>query len=375
MVYRKPIMIVIVALLTLTVVPVAGAQQQQVTLFLPFIPNIQFAPVYVALEKGYFADAGFDVQLEYGSEPDGVALVAAGQREYGVFSGEQLVIARSNGLPVLSVYEWYQQYPIAVVTAADAGINTPADLAGRQVGLPGRFGATYIGLVALLEANGLTEADLTIEEIGFNAPEVVCVGGVEASTVYVNNEPIQIGTRAANNDCGDITGVTVFPVSDYADLVSNGLVVSEASATQRPDEVAAMVAAFDAAVRDTINNPPEAYLLSVPHIEGLPLSAEAETVFSDLSAAQAEFLADEPSAADIADRRDFLLAQVRPLLTPDEFLQVRVLLETIALWQAEQLGFSDPAGWQTTQDTLLSMGFIGGEIDIDAAYSNAFLPE
>ena len=51
-----------------------------VRLTLGYIPNIQFAPIYVAIDRGYFLDAGFDVQLEYGNEADAVALIGAGEQ-------------------------------------------------------------------------------------------------------------------------------------------------------------------------------------------------------------------------------------------------------------------------------------------------------
>ena len=49
-----------------------------------YIPNIQFAPVYVAIEKGYFNDAGFEVELEYGNEADAVALIGSGEQTFSL---------------------------------------------------------------------------------------------------------------------------------------------------------------------------------------------------------------------------------------------------------------------------------------------------
>ena len=53
-------------------------------LTLGYIPNIQFAPIYVAVEKGYFLDAGFDVSIEYGNESDAVALIGAGEQLFAL---------------------------------------------------------------------------------------------------------------------------------------------------------------------------------------------------------------------------------------------------------------------------------------------------
>ncbi|MEO0563437.1 MAG: ABC transporter substrate-binding protein [Chloroflexota bacterium] len=352
-----------------------GAQSATATpFFMTFVPNVQFSQMYVGIEKGYFADAGFDLELQYGNEPDGVELIALGEREFGLIAGEQVLIARANGRPVVSVYEWWQEYPIVIVTSEGSGIESPADLAGQRIGVPGRFGATYSGLVAFLAANDLTEADINLQEIGFNAPEVVCIGGVVASAVYGNNEPLQIAQRAAAEDCDAVDNVRVFPVADYADLVSNGLITSEALATESPERVAAMVEAFDRSVQDVINNPAEAYLLSAPYIENLPLSDDLLEVLTAAAEEQREFLETDPSREDIDISRDTLRDLLESQFEASELLQMEVLLETVVLWDAEQLGFAETASWNLTQETLLNMGFMDDPIDVTTAFTNEFLP-
>ncbi|RXY93128.1 ABC transporter substrate-binding protein, partial [Klebsiella pneumoniae] len=138
----------------------------------------------------------------------------------------------------------------------------------------GRFGASYIGLIALLQANGMEETDIQLETIGFVAPDVICAGGVEAAVVYLNNEPLQVQHRADAGECGDVTGITVIPLTESVDLVSNGIATNETMIAEQPETVAAVIAAFDQGVRDTINNPALTYLLSIDYIEGLPASEE-----------------------------------------------------------------------------------------------------
>lgn len=369
---------VVLVLLVVTVLRVVSPTQAQqpLTFFMTFVPNVQFAQMYVGIEKGYFANAGFDLTLEYGAEPDGVELIAIGEREFGLIAGEQIIAARANQRPVVSVYEWWQQYPIVIVTPADSGINTPDDLRGQRVGVPGRFGATYSGLAAFLSANDLSERDLDLQEIGFNAPDVICVGGVLAAAVYGNNEPLQIEARAANGDCDAApNGVRVFPVVEYVDLVSNGLVTSETLISEQPERVAAMVAAFDRSIQDVINNPAEAYLLSAPYIDNLPLSDALQTALTDAAQAQAIFLATDPSREAIAARRETLYDQLSQTLDHLELLQMRVLLETVKLWDANQLGYADLASWEATEAVLLQIDFIDAPIDLSSAYTNDFLPE
>lgn len=373
MTYRS-LWAVLTAFVLMLPVGLRAQDAEPTTFFMTFVPNVQFAQMYVGLEKGYFADAGYNFTLEYGNEPDGLELIALGEREYGLIAGEQVILARANSRPVVSIYEWWQQYPIAIVTGADSGIETPADLAGQTVGVPGRFGASYAGLIAFLNANGLSESDINLQEIGFNAPEVVCIGGVAASVVYGNNEPLQIAQRAAAGDCDAVDEVRVFPVADYADLVSNGLVTNEALITTQPERVAAMVRAFDQSVADVINNPAEAYLLSAPYIDNLPLSPALEEVLTAAAEEQREFLATNPDRDAVAASRAALYALLSATFPRADLLQFEVLLATVELWDADRLGVAEASSWETTQDTLMQMGFLDNRIDVTAAFTNDFLP-
>lgn len=347
---------------------------EDVSLLLTFIPNIQFAPFYLAIENGDFADNGYRLVAEYLDEPIVVDLIATNPRAVGVISGEQLIISRAGGRGVVFTYAWFQEYPVGIVVAENSDIESIADLRGRKVGIPGRFGASYTGLTALLLANGMTESDIQLEEIGFNAPEVFCVGAVEASVIYVNNEPLQIGSRAAAGDCGEVTGVRVLPVGDALNLVSNGLVFNEEILSSDSDFVTGFVNAFHQGLVDAINNPAAAYLASAPYIETLPFTPEIEAVLTEYAQAQAEFLATNPDAAAIAESRPAMRETLAASLPADALLQFDVLLLTITLWEAEQLGYSDPQAWINMQDTLLALQLLSEPIDLEAAYTNAFVP-
>jgi NitT/TauT family transport system substrate-binding protein len=330
--------------------------------------------VYAALEEGYFENAGIAVQIEHGDENVGVDLIAANELQFGLISGEEIIKARANGRPVVYVYEWFQRYPVGIVTPAGALTNGIADLAGQRVGIPGRFGASYNGLVALLSANDMVEQDIQLEAIGFNAPEVFCLGGVEAAVVYINNEPLQIEQRAAEGQCGDIQSVDVYPVSDAADLISNGLITNEETLANNPELVSEVVSAFDAGLRSVIQNPSAAYLHSTSYVENLPLSDAFRSALEAESAAQVEFLSTNPDREAVASSRVELLEQLQATFSATDLVQFQVLLNTIELWDADVLGISDLSSWEVTQSVLMEATLLTAPIDVEAAFTNEFIP-
>jgi NitT/TauT family transport system substrate-binding protein len=283
-----------------------------------YIPDPQYAPFYVAKDKGYFREAGFEVEFDYSFETDGVALVGAGELPFAIVSGDQVILARAQDLPVVYVMEWFQRFPIAVISKVEAGIERPEDLAGRTVGLPGFFGASYVGYAGLLEAAGLSQDDVNATDIGFTQVETLLADQADAVVGYANNEPLQL--QALGQD------INVIYVADEVDMVANGLITNEATIAANPDQVRRFVGAILKGLADTLADPHEAFEISKKYVEGLD-----------------------------DDRYGVLEA-------------------SLPLWQSDTPGVSEIDSWRRTEEALLAIGFLDAPLDdLAAAFTNEFV--
>jgi NitT/TauT family transport system substrate-binding protein len=326
---RPVLALLVVLLLMYQSVPIAAAAQDAptpVVLATGFIPNVQFAPYYLAQDRGYYADEGLDVTIQNGANANALAQVGSGGIDFAITGGDALVPARVAGVPVVYVMGQFQKYPVGAMAIEGNGppLSSPADLRGRTIGVSGPNGSTYIAMRALLQAGGMTEDDVHVVSIGFTELEALNQKRIDLAMTFLTNEPVQARAMGLQ--------VETLEVSPYYNLISTGLATSDSNVQQRPDLVQHFVNATLRGLRDTLADPDAAFTAS---------------------------LARMPEIAG----------------TDQERIQRDVLQATIGFEQppgGHPLGWSDPAGWQATQDLLKSTGLIDAVVDPATMFTNAF---
>ncbi len=252
------------------------ANLKNVSIGLGYNPDIQFAPFYVAQSKGYYRDAGLNVTFNHGIVPNLIGLLEANKDTFVFASGDELLEAhdKNKDLHTVDVANLFQKYPVSLIVPANSSIKTIADLKGHTIGVPGEFGATYTGLLALLYDAHLSLNDVHVNAIGFNQVSSLMQNRVDAVMGYSNNEPLQL-ERAGFH-------VRTFAVSDYQPLISNGIITTNTINQKQGAEVKSFVQATLKGMQDVLKDPQKAVDLSKTFIPGLNTNQALEVLKATL---------------------------------------------------------------------------------------------
>lgn len=168
------------AVATILVIAPAASAADKMTVMLDWFINPDHAPLFVALERGYFAEAGLDVELIQPSDPnDPPKLVAAGRADVAVSYQPQLHLQVAQGLPLRRIGTLVATPLNSLVVLRDGPIKSIADLKGRKIGFSvGGFEDALLG--AMLEKHGLSLDDVTLINVNFSLSPSIISGQVDA---------------------------------------------------------------------------------------------------------------------------------------------------------------------------------------------------
>lgn len=316
--------VVLVVLLPMLLLGCGATEQATEKVVLPvgFIPSVQFAPFYAAIHNGYYAEYGYDVELLYGYEIDAVSLVGSGQYQVAIASGEQVVLAQNQGLPVVYVYNWFQDYPVGITALESSGMNDLPDLTGKIIGIPALQGASYIAYKGFESLGEFDPDSVRLDVIGFTQAELLSQGKVDAAVVYLTNEPVVLAEQGYE--------LITFALSDYLLLVGNGIVTNQSLIENEPTFLRNFIEATNRGVA---------------------------------------FVADNPEAAYEVCK------QFVPNLDNDQTFQYQVLLASIDIWNMGQKGRSDADAWKNTLALMTAIGLADENLRVEDLYTNELIDE
>ncbi|ONI69486.1 thiamine biosynthesis protein [Kribbella sp. ALI-6-A] len=213
------------------------------------------AYAYVALEKGYFKDAGFDVTITPGSGTvDVLKLVAGGQADYGIGDFTATVITLGNQkLPVTTVGMIHQKSLAAIVALEGGKINRPEDLPGKRIGdQPGSTNQVMFPVYA--KAAKINPADTKFVANPPPAlPQLLAAGKVDGIGQFV------VGVPLVEKADPDKRKAVVLPYGNLLpDLYGNAIITRDDLAKDHPDQVKKFTTALLKGLQDTIDDPASA---------------------------------------------------------------------------------------------------------------------
>jgi len=324
---KKAFLILVLLFSTVIIfIPFSAISGETINIAMGYIPNVQFAPYYIAQEMGYFQKENLRVNFDYGMATDIMSLVAQETVDFGISDGDQVIIAREKALPVKVVYTMYVKYPVAVVSFKEKGITTPALLRGKKIGMPAPYGSNYIGTRVILHHAGLNLNEVKLEFIGYTQVESLISERVDAVSVFINNESVVLREMGKEIDA--------IPAHKFTPMVSAAVITSDSKVEKNPEQVERFIRAIVKASK---------YILE--HREGvLPL-----------------------------------LKKYIPTLTEENMeINKKVLLASLELWQDEDsrskgLGYTTLEDWEKSIEIMYNMGLINKKIDAGQCFTNRFL--
>ncbi|MDD2789184.1 MAG: diguanylate cyclase [Sulfurimonas sp.] len=205
------------------------AADEKVSLQLMWKHQFQFAGFYIAKEKGFYKDAGLDVEIkEYESSTDIVEEVLSQRATYGV-GRSSLLIDRAHGKKIVLLSASFQTSP-SVLISTDEDIHTPIDLRDKKVMMtPDEVNS--VSILTMLLANGVHIEDLQLQRHSYDYHDLLNKN-TDAMAAYISNEPYFLEQAGVK--------YTVFSPKEYGyDFVGDLLFTSEKELYEHPSRAKA----------------------------------------------------------------------------------------------------------------------------------------
>ena len=304
--------ILILMLLLSMAIASPGAAGEKLSLMLDWFPNVDHLPIYVAQEKGYFREAGVNVQILSPSDTsDALKLAVAGQVDLAVSYEPQTIIAAAQGLDVRVVGRLIEHPLTTLLFLKDKGFKTPAELSGRTIGytVPGLMDVL---MQAFARINGIENFRLV--NVGFTIVPALTTGQVDA--VMGPFKTYETVTMAAKGLAADYFELEQWGIPDYDELV---FICGPQALVKRQAAIQAFAAAVARGIAFQQSNPDEAlglYFKAVPDADRETETAAYKLTRPYFAGSQALETARWQAFADFALKHGLIsqAVDVKPLL-------------------------------------------------------------
>jgi NitT/TauT family transport system substrate-binding protein len=250
----------------------AGIASAKETMRLEWVIQGQFAGPLLALDKGYYKEAGVDVELlPAGPDLKPAVTVAQGTDSFGIGHPNQVISARANGAPLVTVLQLGHRSATVYVARKETGIKTIKDMKGHSVGL--WFGGDEQEFLAMLRAAGIDQNDVKIINQGFDI--IAWLNGdyeVMQATIY--NELQQVYRQGIKKE--DL--VLLDPRDSGVAMVNTGIFTTEQIIKERPEAVQAVVSATLRGWKETLANPEEAAKIVVKYNSEMKVDEQVDQI-------------------------------------------------------------------------------------------------
>ena len=282
---------------------------EKVTLQLKWRHQFQFAGYYAAVEKGYYREAGIEVDLiqpDPGDHP--MQRVIDGKADFGVGTTD-LLLMRAAGVPVVVVADFFQHSPLALMVRKDSGFENIHELAGGRLMIEPHSAELF----AYLSEEGVPLDRLNLVEHSFDT-EAVIDGSVDAMSVYSTDEPYDLKSRG-------IPYILFKPIESGIDFYGDNLFTTRALIEEDPELVRRF---HQASVKGW------QYAMAYPR-------------------EIAELIVDRYGSRKSLDQLLFEAEAMQPLINADII----------------EVGYINPGRWERIAERYAALGMIGENLDLE----------
>jgi polar amino acid transport system substrate-binding protein len=208
-------------------------ETQKITLQLAWKNQFQFAGYYMAKEKGFYADANLDVEIEEDMGENAIEKVLAAEGRYGI-GHSSLIVDMANGKKIKMLYAAFQSSPSVFIALKDSNISKIRDFQKRRIMVTSGM-AREVSLQAMLKKHGLETSDLIHQKHSYTI-ESLLRGETDIMASYISNEPFLLKERGKEF-------VVFDPAEEGFDFYSDILFTSLAELTNHKERASAFMEA------------------------------------------------------------------------------------------------------------------------------------